>query len=156
MRIRPATADDAEAISKLASEFHAYLNRLGDPTKFHFNASTYLRDGFGERPAFVGLVAESDNSIVIGYLILHFGYDTDHGRREAYIDDVYVQESWRGHAVGKALMVRAANTAREHGAEALWWGVYERNNTALRFYESLGARYINGMRFMSIDVDSLQ
>jgi GNAT superfamily N-acetyltransferase len=154
MRIRPATADDAEAISKLASEFQAYLNGLGDPTKFHFNASTYLRDGFGERPAFVGLVAESDDT-VIGYLILHYGYDTDHGRREAYVDDVYVQESWRGHGVGKALMVRAAETAREHGAKALWWGVFELNKSALGFYESLGARYINGIRFMSIDVSEL-
>jgi GNAT superfamily N-acetyltransferase len=154
MMIRAATADDAEAISKLASEFHGYLNALGDSTKFHFNASTYLRDGFGERPAFLGLVAESDETVV-GYLIVDFGYDTDRSRRLAYVNDLFVTESCRGQGVGKALMSRAAETAREHGAETLWWGVYDRNDSAMRFYESLGARYIKGIRFMSIDVDAL-
>ena len=154
MKIRMATADDAEAISKLASEFHAYLNALGDSTKFYFNASTYLRDGFGERPAFLGLVGELDDTVV-GYLILDFGYDTDRSRRLAYVNDLFVTESCRGQGVGKALMIRAAETAREHGAETLWWGVYDRNDSAMRFYESLGARYIKGIRFMSIDADAL-
>jgi hypothetical protein len=76
MRVRLATADDAESIAKLATEFHDYLHSVGDRAEFHFTASTYLRDGFGEKPAFVALAAES-NDAVIGYLILHFGYDID-------------------------------------------------------------------------------
>lgn len=154
MKIRAATADDAEAISKLASEFHAYLNALGDATKFHFNGSTYLRDGFGERPAFLGLVAES-NETLVGYLILDFGYDTDQSRRLAYVNDLFVTESCRGQGVGKALMRSAAETAREHGAQALWWGVYDRNDSAILFYEELGARYVESIRFMSIDIEKL-
>jgi ribosomal protein S18 acetylase RimI-like enzyme len=154
IRIRTATVDDAEAISKLAAEFHNYLKKLGDASNFYFNASTYIRDGFGENPAFVGLVAESDEA-VIGYLLLQFGYDTDQSRRLAYVDDLYVGESWRGRGVGNALMIRAADIARSHGAQALWWGVHERNELAFRFYEGLGARYVKGIRFMSIDVDAL-
>jgi len=152
--IRAATIDDAGSISKLAAEFHAYLQKLGDASNFYFNASTYIRDGFGEKPAFVGLVAESGEDIV-GYLLLQFGYDTDQSRRLAYVDDLYVGESWRGQGVGKALMTQAADTARSHGAQALWWGVHERNDLAFRFYEGLGARYVKGIRFMSIDVGAL-
>lgn len=154
MRIRAATPDDAEAISRLASEFHAYLNALGDPTKFHFNAETYLRDGFGPNPAFVALVAESNNEAV-GYLILDFGYDTDRSRRLAYVNDLFVTEACRGHGVGNALMSRAAEAALERGADALWWGVYERNHSAIRFYEKLGAKYVQGIQFMSIAVNKL-
>jgi GNAT superfamily N-acetyltransferase len=154
MRIRAATADDAEAISNLVSEFHDYLNQLGEPTTFHFTSSTYLRDGFGERPAFVAHVAESDDQ-VIAYIILESGYDTDRGRRLIYIDDLFVTESWRSQGVGKALLAQAAVTARAQGAEALWWGVHERNDSALRFYEDLGAKYLKGIRFMSIDVEAL-
>lgn len=154
MRIRSATADDAKAISKLASEFHTYLHQLGDSTAFHFNESAYLRDGFGEQPAFIAHVAESDDE-VIAYIILESGYDTDRGRRVIYIDDLYVSESWRGKGVGKALLAQAAETARAHGAGTLWWGVHERNDSALRFYETLGARYVQGVRFMSIDVETL-
>lgn len=154
MKIRSAAAEDAAAISKLASEFHAYLNGLGDSTEFHFNASTYLRDGFGERPAFIALVAEADDEI-IAYIILESGYDTDRGHRLMFIDDLYVTESWRGRGVGKALLAQAGNTARTYGAETLWWGVHERNISALEFYERLGAKYLKGIRFMSIDVESL-
>ncbi|HEY8224317.1 MAG TPA: GNAT family N-acetyltransferase [Pyrinomonadaceae bacterium] len=149
-----ATADDAQAISQLASEFHAYLNTIGDQTNFYFNADTYRRDGFGDNPAFIGLVAES-NDEVIGYLLFHFGYDTDHSRRLAYVIDLYVNEKSRGQGVGKALMQHAADAARAHGAKALWWGVYESNDSAMRFYEGLGAKNVKGVRFMSINVEKL-
>jgi len=154
MKIRLATADDAQAISQLASEFHTYLNTIGDQTNFYFNADTYRRDGFGDNPAFIGLVAES-NDEVIGYLLFNFGYDTDHSRRLAYVIDLYVNEKSRGQGVGKALMQHAADAARAHGAKALWWGVYESNDSAMRFYEGLGAKNVKGVRFMSINVEKL-
>jgi GNAT superfamily N-acetyltransferase len=154
IRIRPATADDAESIAKLVSGLHRYLNELGDPTHFSFNASTYLRDGFGENPAFRALVAELDDQAA-GYLLYHFGYDTDYGRRVVYVVDLYVDEAYRGHGIGKALMKEASEAAQREGATALSWGVYERNELALRFYESLGARYVKGIHLMSIDVEAL-
>jgi len=58
MKIREATRDDANEIGALAEEFTNYLRSLGDETDFRFNANTFLRDGFGEEPAFKGLVAE--------------------------------------------------------------------------------------------------
>ena len=69
MNIREATTADAESISNLASEFHNYLKELGDQTDFYFNATTYLRDGFGPNPAFFGFVAEIEGTVV-GYLTL--------------------------------------------------------------------------------------
>ncbi|HSE32849.1 MAG TPA: GNAT family N-acetyltransferase [Pyrinomonadaceae bacterium] len=154
MNIREATADDAESISKLVSGLQKYLNELGDPTRFHFNASTYLRDGFGENPAFLALIAEIEDKAA-GYLLYHFGYDTDYGRRLLYVVDLYVDEAYRGHGIGKALMKQACEVAQREGATVLVWGVYERNELALRFYERLGARYIKGIHLMSIDVEAL-
>jgi GNAT superfamily N-acetyltransferase len=139
----------------LATEFHAYLRGLGDPMRFHFTAETFRRDGFGERPAFVALVAEAGGGAV-GYALIHFGYDTDRSRREAYLNDLFVTEAWRGQGVGKALIIAAAQAARsQHGAQALWWGVYDRNAVAFRFYEKLGATYVDNVRFMSVDIDAL-
>jgi len=82
--IRTATPSDATDIGQLAQQLAAYLQGLGDLTDFQFNAETYLRDGFGPNPAFAGLVAETDGQAwterserLIGYLLYHFGYDTD-------------------------------------------------------------------------------
>jgi len=66
--LRVARADDAEAIGRLAAEFVAYLAGLGDPNPRGITAAEYLRDGFGDRAAFQGLVAE-DGTGVVGYLL---------------------------------------------------------------------------------------
>lgn len=155
MNIREATTADAESIANLASEFHNYLKDLGDQTSFYFNATTYLRDGFGPNPAFFGFVAEIEGAVV-GYLLYHFGYDTDLSRRLTFIIDLYVGEKYRGRRIGTALMKRAAEAARDQEATDLFWSVYERNESALRFYEGLGARYVKGIHFMAIDVEALK
>ena len=52
-------------------------------------------------------------------------------------------------------MKRAAEAARDQEATDLFWSVYERNESALRFYEDLGAQYVKGIHFMAIDVEAL-
>ena len=103
MNIREAITAGAESIANLASEFHNYLKDLGDQTSFYFNATTYLRDGFGANPAFFGFVAEIEGAVV-GYLLYHFGYDTDLSRRLTFIIDLYVGEKYRARRIGTALM----------------------------------------------------
>ncbi|MEP6668628.1 MAG: GNAT family N-acetyltransferase [Chthoniobacter sp.] len=150
--IRASTCHDAEAIGRMAAEFCAYLRTLGDETEFGFGAAKYLRDGFGDDPAFQGLVAETDSE-VSGYLLYHFGYDTDLGQRLVWVIDLYVREAVRHRGVASALMKRVAEIGRSHGAQALFWSVYEPNTAARRFYESLGATSVNGLRFMSLAIE---
>ncbi len=145
--IRAATRDDAQAIGELAQQFADYLHGLGDPTEFALNAETYLRDGFGANPAFSGLVAELDGKVA-GYILYHFGYDTDHAERIMYVCDLYVHESGRRHGVGRALMQAAANLCREAGGHQLLWSVYKPNQLAFTFYERLGAKYVKELELM--------
>ena len=135
----------------LALEFQKYLRGLGDPTNFNFGADTYLRDGFGPRPAFQGLVAEASNTVV-GYALFHDGYDTDRGRRVIHLIDLYVQETQRRQGIGKALVRRVVEIGQDRGAEILFWSVYKPNEPAARFYERLGARYITGLDWMVLDI----
>jgi ribosomal protein S18 acetylase RimI-like enzyme len=145
--IRTATSTDATEIGQLAEQLAAYLRGLGDSTNFQFNAETYRRDGFGPNPAFAGLVAEADGQ-VIGYLLYHFGYDTDLAIRVMYVIDLYVREDARGQGAGTALMHEAARICQEAGGHALTWAVYATNRLAARFYERLGARYIEDLKWM--------
>jgi diamine N-acetyltransferase len=72
-----------------------------------------------------------------------------------YVIDLYVDLEYRANGIGKALMKRANEEALSQGATDLWWGVYERNPLALKFYESLGAKHINNVHFMSIKAEAL-
>ncbi len=152
--IRPAVASDAQSIGTLARQFADYLRSLGDLTEFKLTAETYLRDGFGPIPAFAGLVAE-DHGQVFGYLLYHFGYDSDRAARNLHIADLYVDQSARRQGVGKALMSHAARIARENRAEELIWSVYPANILAATFYEKLGAQRIADVFFMKLHADAL-
>jgi diamine N-acetyltransferase len=116
--IRPALASDAPAVGRLAGQFADYLRTLGDQTEFKLNAEAYLRDGFGLQPAFKGLVAEEQGQ-VIGYLLYHFGYDSDGAFSNLHVVDLYVDSPARKKGVGKALMTAAANIAREAGSREM-------------------------------------
>jgi ribosomal protein S18 acetylase RimI-like enzyme len=151
--IRNATAADAEAIGKLAREFQAYLRALGDRTHFEFTAETYRRDGFGPNAAFSGLVAECDGE-VIGYLLYHFGYDTDRAMRLMHVIDLYVHASQRRRGVGEALMRAAAQICREAGGREMIWSVFVPNKLAFQFYEGLGAKRMRELECMSWPVPS--
>ena len=134
LTIRPARAEDARAVGNLAQQFACYLRSLVDHTDFQLTAESYLRDGFGSRPAFVGLVAEAKGN-VIGYLLYHFGYDSDAAAINLHIVDLYVDSEMRKRGAGKALMTTAASIAREAGAREMIWSVYHANKLANTFYE---------------------
>ncbi len=147
MKIREATIDNAKDIGSLAKEFDKYLRALGDPTNFQFNAETYIRDGFGYNPAFKGLVAE-ENGTVVGYLLYHPGYDTDLAMRVFYVVDLFVGSAFRRRGIGRALMERVSEICLQEGGKSLFWSVYSPNQTAFRFYEQIGAYHNKEMEIM--------
>ena len=152
--IRPALASDARSIGNLARQFASHLRELGDLTDFKLTANAYLRDGFGTKAAFAGLVAEDDGK-VIGYLLYHFGYDSDRAARNMHIVDLYVDCAARNQFIGEALMARAASIAREESAEEMIWSVYQSNTIAATFYEKLGAHRITDVFFMKLNADKM-
>jgi GNAT superfamily N-acetyltransferase len=145
--IRPIRLDDAEAVGAMAQELNAAMRALGDKNEGRFDAACFRRDGFGERPAFAGLIAE-DAGQPQGYLLYNELYDTDLAQRILFVIDLYVRPAARGHGVGRALMAEAERLCRATGGGALLWGVLHQNATAMTFYEKLGARYVDDVRFM--------
>jgi ribosomal protein S18 acetylase RimI-like enzyme len=150
-KVRPITAGDATGVGKLAEEFAKYLRDLGDKSELNFNAAIFLRDGFGDAPAFSGLVAENADEI-LGYLLYHSGYDTDCATRTLQIIDLYVSKNWRGQGIGKALMEETGSICRHQGGSKLFWSVFAPNKLAIMFYESLGATFTQDLLFMKLDV----
>jgi len=154
LTVRTALAAHAPAVGSLAKQFASYLHTLGDQTDFKLTAEAYLRDGCGLRPAFTGLVAEEDDKI-IGYLLYHFGYDSDGACSNLHVVDLYVGSKARKKGVGRALMTAAAGIARQAGSQEIIWSVYHTNDLATEFYERLGAQRITEVFFMKLPADAL-
>jgi ribosomal protein S18 acetylase RimI-like enzyme len=145
--IRPIRLDDAEAVGAMAQELNAAMRALGDKNEGRFDAACFRRDGFGDRPAFKGLIAEEAGEPQ-GYLLYSDVYDTDMAQRALFVIDLYVRPAARGQGLGRALMDEAERLCRAAGGGALLWGVLHQNAAAMAFYEGLGARYVDDVRFM--------
>ena len=61
------------------------------------------------------------------------------GRPGIYLEDLYVQEQYRGKGFGKAMLVYLARLAVARKCGRLEWWVLDWNEPAIQFYKKLGA-----------------
>ena len=151
LTIRSMASLDANEMERLYAQSAAHLRALGDDSEFRFGAEVYLRDGFGARPAFQGIVAAEEDRLA-GYLLYTFGYDTDRAARQLFVVDLLVDETVRRRGIGRALMERAAAICREAGGSEMVWVVHARNRLAIDFYRRLGAVDLAGLGMMRLPV----
>ncbi len=136
IRIRFATIDDVSLILTLIRGLADYERLAHEAVVTEANIRESL---FGERPAAEVLVAEVDNDAA-GFALFFHNYSTFLGRPGLYLEDLFVFPAHRGRGIGRALMSRLAELAIERKCGRFEWWVLDWNESAIRFYESLGAR----------------
>jgi GNAT superfamily N-acetyltransferase len=85
--------------------------------------------------------------VAIGYLgrepvafaLFYHNYSTFLGRPGIYIEDLFVDESFRRRGFGRALFLYVARLAKERHCGRLEWSVLDWNEPAINFYKKLGA-----------------
>jgi GNAT superfamily N-acetyltransferase len=124
--VRDATPADAVAVAGL-------LGELGHPTSASEAARRLHRPG--ERV----VLAESDGRAV-GLTALTVGQQVSRSGPVARVTALVVSETARGRGVGRRLMARAEELAREAGCEGieLTSGLRPEREAAHRFYEAIG------------------
>jgi GNAT superfamily N-acetyltransferase len=146
LSIRSARPGDEVVLFELIQEL-ARFERLTHQVKG--SASELARDLFGQRPAAEALIAERDGR-ALGYALFFTTYSTFLTRPGLYLEDLYVRESERGQGVGKALLERVIELARERGAGRLEWSVLDWNSNAIAFYEKMGATVLPDWRICRV------
>ena len=94
-------------------------------------------------------MAEAEGK-VIGYLLYHFGYDSDAAARNLHIADLYVDSWSRKLGAGRALVSAADDIARGAGAQEMIWSVYPANKLTATFYGNLGSERIRDVFLMNL------
>jgi len=136
LTIRFAAVADVALVLRLIRGLAEY-ERLADEAVV--TEADVRRSLFGEQPQAEVLIAEIDGDPAGFALFLH-NYSTFLGRRGLYLEDLFVLPSHRGRGIGRALMARLARLATERECGRFEWWVLDWNHSAIRFYESLGAR----------------
>jgi ribosomal protein S18 acetylase RimI-like enzyme len=62
-----------------------------------------------------------------------------------------VRPQCRGYGIGKTLLARVAARAAEQGCVRLQWDVLDWNQTAIDFYQGLGAQFLDEWRIMRVN-----
>jgi GNAT superfamily N-acetyltransferase len=150
--IRPATADDAEAIHELILALATYERA---PDAVEATPATLRAQLEAERPPFECLIAERDGHAV-GFALFFQTYSTWEGRSGLYLEDLYVREEERGSGIGKALFLACARIAAERGYGRFDLAALDWNAPAIGFYESLGGRRHEGWGLFRWDRDALE
>lgn len=128
--IRKGTSADVAPAFRLIKELAEYEKA---PEQVINTVEQMLKDGFGEKPIFDLLVAETENNIA-GIAIYFIKYSTWKGKC-LYLDDIVVQESLRGKGIGQKLFDAVAAEAKLLNCQQLQWQVLNWNEPAINFYK---------------------
>lgn len=105
------------------------------------------------------LGSPDDDSPPAGVAQLRFRYGVWWAAEDALLEDLFVLESARGSGLGRALLDRTVQEARERGCRRIELDVNDNNAAALALYGSLGFsnrddRYGGGNLFMRLHLEA--
>lgn len=132
--VRDAQYDDMEFLLTMMEDFNR-LERVPFEQERTRPALTRL---IGDRALGRVLLIEDGPSVVVGYLVMTYGYDLEFNGRDAFLTEVYLRPEFRRRGLATEALTQLDRIARQDGASAIHLGVYPDNERALALYRRAG------------------
>ena len=160
LAIRVAVEADTHLILSFIRDLGEY-ERLGHEV---VATEAALRQAlFGPRPGAEVVIAEfvpdagaEPPREPVGFALFFHNFSTFLGRPGLYLEDLFVRPDARGRGVGQALLRYLARLAVDRGCGRFEWSVLDWNESAIRFYRSLGAQPLEEWTVMRVTGDALE
>jgi GNAT superfamily N-acetyltransferase len=135
-QIKNATSEDTALILQFIKELAEYEQLLHEVTATEEILKETL---FGEK---------SSAEVIIGYLndkpisfaLFFHNFSTFLGKPGIYLEDLYVKPEARGQGIGQSMLSYLAKLAKDRKCGRLEWWVLDWNETAIKFYQQIGAK----------------
>jgi GNAT superfamily N-acetyltransferase len=134
--IRPANPEDLGEICALIRELADYEELTHEVELDEPEVGRWL---FSTEAVASVLIAEADGGVA-GMALWFPTFSTFLGRPGIWLEDLFVRPAFRGRGLGLALL-QALRSMTDGRVE---WAVLDWNEPSIRFYESLGARPVEG------------
>jgi GNAT superfamily N-acetyltransferase len=151
LEIRAATEDDVPLLLSLIKELADY-ERLSHEVAA--TEETLRHSLFGEQRVAEALLGFLGGDPA-GFALFFHNFSTFLGRRGLYLEDLFVLPAYRGRGIGRRLLSHLARIAIERRCGRMEWWVLDWNETAIRFYRSIGARPMDDWTVYRLDGDAL-
>jgi GNAT superfamily N-acetyltransferase len=163
IRLRLATAADVEIIGRLVQGLADFEK---EPDAVHVTSRHYRQDGFdGHPPLFYCLLLDSiegrvgpsssPSTYTFGMALVNFQECLKNGRF-LYLEDLFIEEPYRGLGGGGLVMRALAAVSVSLGFSRMVWQALHWNTPALTFYGKLGAKVQIGLETLRYTGSALQ
>ena len=154
--VRPAIPQDIETIvafiNALAHYEHLEDEVVGDPQELEAHLFGPTTPG---HPILEAILAELDQ-IPVGFAIFYPNYSTFAMRPGLYLEDIFVLPEYRSKGVGRSLFQYLAKLTVERNYRRFEWRVLDWNDTAISFYQRMGAEVLLDWYTCRISGENLQ
>jgi GNAT superfamily N-acetyltransferase len=151
-QIRQAIAEDVPSIFNLIQALAEYEQLSHQVTGTVEDLQAHL---FGSQVVAEAIVAEWSDKL-IGFALFFPNYSTFLTKPGIYLEDLFVLPEYRRQGIGKAMLAYLGQLAVKRGAGRLEWSVLDWNESAIAFYESMGAKVLPDWRICRVTNDALQ
>ena len=131
--LRLATESDADLLLELMREYYAFDGHAFHPAHAGEALLGLLRDRSLGR---VWLIQVGEGAA--GYAVLTLGYSLEVLGRDAFLDEFFLRENYRGQGLGRKVLAHVEDAARLLGVRALHLEAVRSNEAAQQFYRKLG------------------
>jgi GNAT superfamily N-acetyltransferase len=133
LSFKSADPSGVETLLLMMREFYAH-----EELRFDELAARGALEGILGNAEFgrVFLICASDE--VAGYTVLTFGYSLEFHGRDAFVDELFLHQRFRGQGIGARTLEFLAEVCREKGVAALHLEVERKNAAAQTTYRKFG------------------
>jgi GNAT superfamily N-acetyltransferase len=126
---------EAGTVAALLVAFRDHMDHDGPPEGEFLESVEKL---IGRDDTEYWLAGADDDGPAVGVCQLRFRHSVWTSSEDCWLEDLFVRRSARGLGLGKALVLRAMDRARERGCARIELDTEQGNLAAVALYESLG------------------
>lgn len=128
-----AKSADTDMLLQFMREFYAFDHLEFEEEGARRALTTLLSDASLGRVWLICVDGEA-----IGYIVLAFGFSLEFRGRDAFLDEIYLREEYRGQGIGTQALLFVEEACRALDIRALHLEVSRDNTPAQRVYRAFG------------------